>query len=190
MLYNALPENVTVHLGIRITGVENIPERNKARVTFTSKGVPPAQPPPTEGGAHVVNGTNGPSSSAAPQEQSFEADVIIGADGVRSVTRTMLGVPAAEEAGNGAGKPAVQRYTGTYCYRGLIPMEQALSVDPENSVEIGNTLHRPRMAFGPGRHLTIFPIEQHKVSPQVPANECENLNIAMLDFECGSFRFG
>ena len=162
VLHDSLPESVTVHLGIRILGVSNVEETKKARVHFTAKGVPKPSPPSLEGGATVANGSQTPGVST-PVEETFEADVVIGSDGVRSLTRTMLGLKSPQEAGNKAGTASNARYTGTYCYRALIPMDKALAVDPPNSEAIGNTLHRPRMAFGPGRHFTIFPIEQHSV---------------------------
>ena len=152
-----------MHLGVRIIDVSNDTAGKKARVHFTAKGVPQATGPPSlEGGAHLVNG-----SQSVPKDDVFEADVVIGADGVKSLTRSMLDLPAPKEAGDQASRPSAHRYTGTYCYRALIPMDQALKVDPPNSEAIENTLHRPRMAFGPGRHFTIFPIEQHSVGPCV-----------------------
>jgi hypothetical protein len=161
-LHDSLPETVTIHLGIQILGVSNVTESKKARVHFTARGVPKVDPPSVDGGAHIANGST-PINTPTPKEEYFEADVVIGADGVKSLTRTLLELPSPPEAGSKADKPSGFRYTGTYCYRALVPMDQALKVDPPNSEEVGNTLHRPRMAFGPGRHFTIFPIEQHSV---------------------------
>lgn len=171
-LHDSLPETVTIHLGIQILGVSNVAETKKARVHFTARGVPKADPPSVDGGAHIANGsqTPNPTTATAPKEEHFEADVVVGADGVKSLTRTILELPSPPEAGDKADKPSGFRYTGTYCYRALIPMDQALSVDPPNSEEVGNTLHRPRMAFGPGRHFTIFPIEQHSVCPTLDSH--------------------
>lgn len=162
-LHDSLPETVTIHLGIQILGVSNVAETKKARVHFTARGVPKVDPPSVDGGAHIANGSSTPTYTPTPKEEYFEADVVVGADGVKSLTRTLLELPSPPEAGSKADKPSGFRYTGTYCYRALIPMDQALKVDPPNSEEVGNTLHRPRMAFGPGRHFTIFPIEQHSV---------------------------
>lgn len=178
-LHDSLPETVTIHLGIQILGVSNVAETKKARVHFTARGVPKVDPPSVDGGAHIANGSQAPNpaTTTVPKEEHFEADVVVGADGVKSLTRTLLELPAPEEAGDKAGNPSSFRYTGTYCYRALIPMDQALKVDPPNSEEVGNTLHRPRMAFGPGRHFTIFPIEQHSV------RSC-NASYSRFSFSC------
>jgi salicylate hydroxylase len=135
--------------------------------------------------------TNGSQSrtDVTPVEEYFEADVVVGSDGVKSLTRSALELRSPREAGDRAGGPSCFRYTGTYCYRALIPMEEALKVDPVNSERIGNTLHRPRMAFGPGRHLTIFPIEQHKVSILfVMTSTGAHMAATRIDLERGGFR--
>jgi 2-polyprenyl-6-methoxyphenol hydroxylase-like FAD-dependent oxidoreductase len=145
-----MPPNVNVHFGCRVTSVENV--GNKARLTYTSRSKATA-------GDDVVT-TN----------DSMDADVIVGADGVKSVIRTALELPSPPHAypslkqddAPAALPPASYRYTGTYCYRGLIPMDLAKSIDVGTDEE--NTAAKPRMWFGPGKHILIFPIDQGTVS--------------------------
>ncbi|KAJ9123085.1 hypothetical protein QFC22_001275 [Naganishia vaughanmartiniae] len=163
VLHKSLPESVTVHLGVRVHSVENVVDddgndkEGKARIFYTVSKPPAAGPlPPLNGGAALDT----PSATTGPQETHFDADVIIGADGIKSVLRTTLQPPAPSEAGSAGGKPSTQRYTGTYCYRALVPMDKAKALDDEQR---GWDAARPKMVFGPGRHLTIFPIEKGQV---------------------------
>ncbi|KZT25789.1 FAD/NAD(P)-binding domain-containing protein [Neolentinus lepideus HHB14362 ss-1] len=68
---------------------------------------------------------------------TFEADVCIGCDGVKSAVRASLGLGG------------VVRYTGTYAYRGLLPIART-----------GEVARVPRMWMGPHKHVLTFPIEQ------------------------------
>lgn len=141
-----MPSNVSVHFGCRVNSVSNLP--NKALLTYTQR-----KPSPNAGGGDIVT------------EESITADVIIGADGVKSIIRTSLNLPSPKHAFptlKGDLPAANYRYTGTYCYRGLIPMDLAKSVD--SNLDDGNTVTRPRMWFGPGKHILIFPIDQASVS--------------------------
>lgn len=154
VLHRSLPASVTVHLGVRVTGVKNLPTEGKARITYTASQPPPGSTPALPAGAALAH------APALPKEEHFDADVVVGADGIKSVLRGIMALPSPPEAGNTAGTPAVQRYTGTYCYRALIPMEKAMELDvPEQGI----FAQKPKMVFGPGRHLTIFPIEKGKV---------------------------
>ncbi len=140
-----MPSNVSVHFGCRVNTVSNVP--GKAVLTYTCRK------PSPEGGEEIVS------------EETMEGDVIIGADGVKSVIRTTMGLPSAKHAYPSLKEnlpPASYRYTGTYCYRGLIPMEVAKQADLIKDEE--NTITRPRMWFGPGKHILIFPINQASVS--------------------------
>ncbi|GHJ86132.1 hypothetical protein NliqN6_2534 [Naganishia liquefaciens] len=154
VLHGSLPSSVTVHLGVRVTGVKNLPAEGKARITYIASQPPPNSMPSLPAGAALAQ------TPVVPKEEHFDADVVVGADGIKSVIRGIMAVPAPSEAGNAAGKPASQRYTGTYCYRALIPMEKAMELDvPEQAIYA----QKPKMVFGQGRHLTIFPIEKGKV---------------------------
>ncbi|KAJ9124516.1 hypothetical protein QFC24_003307 [Naganishia onofrii] len=158
VLHKSLPPSVTVHLGVRVHSVKNLEKENKARISYTISKPPAATPaPPLNSGAALETA---PPGSTEPQESHFDADVVIGADGIKSVLRSSINVPAPTEAGNAAGKPAGQRYTGTYCYRALVPMTKAQELDEP---ERGILAQKPKMVFGPGRHLTIFPIEKGTV---------------------------
>jgi 2-polyprenyl-6-methoxyphenol hydroxylase-like FAD-dependent oxidoreductase len=137
--------------------VENV--GNKARLTYTSRG--------------KAASSGGDDNDVTTTDNSMDADVIVGADGVKSVIRTALELPSPPHAypslkqGDDAAAapllpPASYRYTGTYCYRGLIPMDLAKSIDVGTDEE--NTAAKPRMWFGPGKHILIFPIDQGTVS--------------------------
>jgi salicylate hydroxylase len=155
VLHGSLPESVIVHLGVRVTGVKNLASEGKARITYTASQPPPGSTPTLPAGAALAQ------APTTPKEEHFDADVVVGADGIKSVLRSIIAVPAPPEAGKEAGKPAAQRYTGTYCYRALVPMEKAMELDVP---EMGIYAQKPKMVFGNGRHLTIFPIEKGKVS--------------------------
>lgn len=150
---------MTVHLGVRVHSVMNLEKEHKARISYTiSKPSVPA--PPLNAGA-ALDTASTTTTTTGPQEATFDADVVVGADGIKSVLRGIMNVPAPPEAGNAAGKAAGQRYTGTYCYRALVPMVKAQELDEP---EKGILANKPKMVFGPGRHLTIFPIEKGTVS--------------------------
>lgn len=154
VLHRSLPSSVTVHLGVRVTGVKNLASEGKARITYTASQPPPGATPALPAGASIAQ------APVVPKEEHFDADVVVGADGIKSVLRGIMAVPAPPEAGKSAGEPAGQRYTGTYCYRALVPMEKAMELDvPEQGI----FAQKPKMVFGNGRHLTIFPIEKGKV---------------------------
>lgn len=154
VLHRSLLPSVTVHLGVRVHSVENLVEEQKARIRYTTSQ-PSGSIPKLNGGASLTT------SASPPHEESFDADIVVGADGIKSVLRSVLSLPSPPEAGSAAGKPSQQRYTGTYCYRALVPMKKAQALDvPEEGI----LALKPKMVFGPGRHLTIFPIEQGTVS--------------------------
>lgn len=154
MLHRSLPPSVTVHLGVRVHSVENLVKEQKARIRYTASQ-PTGSIPKLNGGASLTT------TSSPPHEETFDADIVIGADGIKSVLRSVLSLPSPPEAGSAAGTPSQQRYTGTYCYRALVPMKKAQELDvPEEGI----LALKPKMVFGPGRHLTIFPIEQGTVS--------------------------
>jgi len=110
-----LPVTVTTHFARKVVKVENLPS-DKVLI-HTS---PPHQPHP---------------------DATFEADVCIGCDGVKSAVRASLGLGD------------VVRYTGTYAYRGLLPIPQAVA-------RTGEVARVPRMWIGPHKHVLTFPIEQ------------------------------
>ncbi len=147
-LLRAMPSNVTTHFSTRVNTVENIDK--KARVTYTRSRIEGSD----EGGA-------------------IDADVIVGADGIKSAVRTQLQLPSAEHAWPSLKgeklPPATYRYTGSYCYRGLVPMDKATAIDthPNNSMAVS------RMWFGQDSHILIFPIEKGTVSE----NKCSGFAI-------------
>lgn len=153
VLHRSLPPNVTVHLGVRVRSVDNLSNERQARIHYTTAH-PTGSIPKLNGGAHLT-------TSETPKHETFDADIVVAADGIKSVIRSVLALPSPPESGEGAGQPSRERYTGTYCYRALVPMSKARELDvPEEGI----LALKPKMVFGPGRHLTIFPIEQGTVS--------------------------
>lgn len=119
-----LPKTVTTHFASRVNKVENLPG-NKVLIHTT----PPHQPHPDYPSETTESG------------RTFEVDVCIGCDGVKSAVRGSIGLNA------------VVRYTGTYAYRGLLPLDKAFE-------RTGERVRVPRMWLGPQKHILTFPIEQ------------------------------
>ncbi|KAF5350912.1 hypothetical protein D9758_010492 [Tetrapyrgos nigripes] len=72
-------------------------------------------------------------------------DMLIGADGINSVTRKCL----AGQPYNGV------FYTGTVAYRGLIPKEKLQEVSPGH-----RTIEEPTNYCGKSKHIIVYPISQ------------------------------
>ena len=81
--------------------------------------------------------------------ETFTADLIIGADGIKSVARPLL-----------TGKPDVPRFTGDVAYRILLPAEKLLA-DPE----LASLITDPCTTSwcGPGAHLVGYPIRNSEI---------------------------
>jgi salicylate hydroxylase len=110
-LIKCLPPNVTTHFSSHVTGVENT-----GNGTVKLSIAPPS--------AHL--------HPEWPGEQvTFEATVAIGCDGIKSAVREALRHPGKLNGGQ-------LRYTGTYAYRGLLDMEEAVK-------QIGEVARVPRM---------------------------------------------
>jgi len=73
------------------------------------------------------------------------ADAVIGCDGVKSRIRQILL--------EGLDDSVEPRFTGKYAYRGLIPMEEALTA-------IGDIARNSHMTCGYGGHLVNFPVDK------------------------------
>ncbi|PSR77826.1 mannitol 1-phosphate dehydrogenase [Coniella lustricola] len=78
-------------------------------------------------------------------------DAVIGCDGIKSsIRKVLLADTAKPEAANAV-------FSGKYCYRGLIPMEEAVAA-------IGDeTAKNAQMFLGRHRHILTFPIEGGKI---------------------------
>ncbi|KAJ9113872.1 hypothetical protein QFC19_000065 [Naganishia cerealis] len=70
----------------------------------------------------------------------FECDLCIGCDGVKSAVRKALDLGG------------TVRYTGSYAYRGLLPMDKAVEL-------CGEDIRLPKMWLGDQKHILTFPIE-------------------------------
>ncbi|KAI9645974.1 hypothetical protein NHQ30_005411 [Ciborinia camelliae] len=77
------------------------------------------------------------------------ADLVIGADGVKSIVRDLVLTPT-----NNA-EALKARFTGKICYRGLIPMEEAKK-------SIGEKAGQRMFYLGHGGHVVAFPVEGGK----------------------------
>jgi salicylate hydroxylase len=83
-------------------------------------------------------------SATTDSGETFKADLVIGADGIKSICRPLL-----------TGKPDIPRDTGDVAYRILIPREKLLA-DPELADLITNPC--TTSWCGPDAHLVGYPI--------------------------------
>jgi 2-polyprenyl-6-methoxyphenol hydroxylase-like FAD-dependent oxidoreductase len=120
-----LPTNVTTEFSAHITRVENVPG-TAARAAHVRLTIEPSRRDRDTPGA-------APDAGAA---RAFEADAVVGCDGVKSIVRACVGARAA------SGAPAEMRYTGTYIYRGLVDMEAAVCAG-------GERVRSPMLLCGP-----------------------------------------
>lgn len=74
--------------------------------------------------------------------ETFTADIVIGADGLRSAVRTAV---AGEET---------PRYTGFIAWRGLLPYDQV----PDGALPVGSAI-----TFGPGRCMVRYRLEHRQL---------------------------
>lgn len=75
--------------------------------------------------------------------ETVEADAVIGCDGIKSAVRKYV-----------VGEDLGPVFSGKYCYRGLVPMEKAVSHLGEETAE------NRGMLLGLHGHLVIFPISE------------------------------
>jgi salicylate hydroxylase len=126
-----MPESVQRHFSQHVVAAENLPS-GRARLTIT----------PSQQHQHP----DWPGTTT-----TFDADAVIGCDGVKSAVRGSLGLgdgqdgpedaaPAGGASGGGqraAGSKAHGggrvRYTGTYAYRGLLDMDAAVRENGEGA---------------------------------------------------------
>ncbi|KZT56920.1 FAD/NAD(P)-binding domain-containing protein [Calocera cornea HHB12733] len=93
-----------------------------------------------------------------------EADVLVGADGIKSVTRRVMYGDKAESI-----EP---KWSGCIAYRGLIPMEKAVSNLGER------TAYRPSLWMGKARHIIQYPVSR---------GQSVNLAAFVSDFDHGRY---
>lgn len=102
-----------------------------------------------------VSQGNGQPEAVFEDDSRITADVIIGADGIKSVVRAHV-LPSAE------GVDIAPRFCGTYAYRGLI--EQAALA--ERLAGIGadaRLVCLPQMYLGTDRHVLTFPVKKGQI---------------------------
>lgn len=99
---------------------------------------------------HVAEAADGSGDYVVRFEDGTEHQhsAVIGCDGIKSVTRKVV---------LGQNHPAVDPvFSGKYAYRGLIPMDEAVSLLGEEEAR------NAQMYFGYGGHMLTFPIEKGK----------------------------
>ncbi|KAH8117595.1 FAD/NAD-binding domain-containing protein [Phellopilus nigrolimitatus] len=110
-------------------------------------------------------GLHAPTSPSEPAQMQIEfadgsraqADVVLGADGIKSAVRTfVLGVDVAQ---------AACKYTNTYAYRALVPTEKA-----ELAGIKSNLRGRLHCFCGPGKHIITVPIKNGTIINVVAFN--------------------
>ncbi|TFK41951.1 salicylate hydroxylase [Crucibulum laeve] len=79
---------------------------------------------------------------------TYEADLVVGADGIKSVTR---------DAVVGLDQPKHLSYTNTVAYRGLVPIETLKAAGVKTDL-----VTTPLCWVGMGKHLITFPIQAAK----------------------------
>jgi 2-polyprenyl-6-methoxyphenol hydroxylase-like FAD-dependent oxidoreductase len=114
-----VPANVTTEFSAHVADVENV-EATAERPAFVRLTIEPSQ---------KRRDPNWPGET-----RTFEADAVIGCDGVKSIVRKCIGATGP----NGL----VTRYTGTYVYRALIDSEKVRAVT-------GESVMTPLMYCGP-----------------------------------------
>jgi salicylate hydroxylase len=114
VLLKLLPPNVTKHFNSHISEVRNVEGRG-------------GQPPRAR--LHVSASQRHHHPDWPGEQWTFDADAVIGSDGVHSAIRSSIGL---SDGPNGAG---CVRYTGTYAYRGLLDMEAAVKKEGESMRE-------------------------------------------------------
>ncbi|KAI5449288.1 hypothetical protein NCC49_005150 [Naganishia albida] len=135
-----LPESVRVHFGARLSFIENFQEPPSASEEGDDRTDRQGKKR-TEGvRLHIEK----PSRDAHPDYPAeptvFECDICIGCDGVKSAVRKALDLGG------------TVRYTGTYAYRGLLPMDKAVEL-------CGEDVRLPKMWCGDQKHILTFPID-------------------------------
>ncbi len=102
----------------------------------------------------------------------FEADLLIGADGVRSVIRTHL---------FGEDRPS---FTGHMCYRALVPFEQMPSyVTPESSFWLGPKGHVVTYYVSGGKEVNIVAVKETEEWVEESWNARSTREEMLADFE-------
>ncbi|KAI5122976.1 hypothetical protein M0805_006855 [Coniferiporia weirii] len=95
---------------------------------------------------------------------NVEADVVLGADGIRSSVRHFVLAPEIQgnqSNGNGNGETSHllgAAFTNTYAYRGLVPNEKLKSLGVKTDLS-----KRPLCFTGIGKHIITFPIKDGAV---------------------------
>lgn len=131
------------------TNITNITSINAARPTFLDALVPLLEPGVTKFHKRCVS--LGRSSSGRQvihfaDHTTYEADLVIGADGIKSVVRNAV---------VNDGHPV---FSNTYAYRGLIPIDTLRSAGLKDDV-----LSSPHNWVGLGGHIIAFPVKDETV---------------------------
>jgi 2-polyprenyl-6-methoxyphenol hydroxylase-like FAD-dependent oxidoreductase len=145
ILLPLLPSNVQTEFSTRVSDVENV-EATATRSAHVRLTIEPSQ---------KHNNPDWPGTT-----RSFEADVVIGCDGVKSVVRNCIG---ARGLGSIAGQ--TQRFTGTYAYRGLLDVTDARKVNGDSVVTPTMWLARNKVSTKFACAVTLADILRSICSP-------------------------
>jgi len=96
------------------------------------KSIVPSVENPSRSIIHFADGT------------TYEADVVIGADGIKSATRSAVTVDGRNHVA----------FSNTVCYRGLIPIDAIKAAGVKTEFSAG----RPICFAGSGKHIIAFPV--------------------------------
>jgi salicylate hydroxylase len=129
-----LPSNVKVEFSARVSHIENV-EATFNRPAHVRMIVERAQKH-HQSDSHI--------SDSSDTTRNFEADAVIGCDGIKSAVRQNIGAHSVE---GGTGQ---MRYSGTYAYRALLSKDEAIKVNGQDAM-------KPAMWYGPNKAST-FPL--------------------------------
>ncbi|KAL5492945.1 hypothetical protein ACEPAI_4393 [Sanghuangporus weigelae] len=99
---------------------------------------------------------------------SSEADVLAGADGIKSATRATMYTVLADKTEDEARKKQLRSHiqaswSGTYAYRGLVESESLLRKSPGHQAAT-----TPMIYIGKNKHVVSYPISEGRVVNLVP----------------------
>jgi salicylate hydroxylase len=120
-----LPPNVKTHFSTRVLSVQNVAADVSGNNAYVTLEIAPARVNHKWADTHDVD---------HQETTTFKADAVIGADGIKSTTRSQTF------------SDAHLRWMNVYSYRALLPIDRVKELDPDWAVEAC-------MWIGPGKVL-------------------------------------
>ncbi|KUI61967.1 Salicylate hydroxylase [Cytospora mali] len=110
---------------------------------------------------HYTEDKNGKVTLHFKDGSTADHDAVIGCDGIKSnIRKTILATTSRPEAANAV-------FSGKFCYRGLIPMDQAVSVLGEDMAK------NSQMYLGRHGHILTFAVEKGRLMNVVAFNSAK-----------------